>query len=365
MTVSQLLTIGLSIILYGLLSYYIAHNGWKWLRAAKFPIKKRWYSLLIIVLTFSYFIGRGTSTFFFELAGAYWFVVIGYSLLLLPAANLVVWFFKKQKNDRFIHWTGITVIGVYLFIFLYGSFNAWSPTTRTYDIHIQKPSYYQNLQVLMVSDLHLGPIVGISHLKRLTKLSESIQPDIILISGDIIDDNLDPYVKQKMGSELGQLNAPLGVFAVLGNHEYYGDDLDDIIEEMEAIQISMLLDETELVADSFYVSGRKDLTDPERLSVDALVDGLDKTRPIIMLDHQPVEIEEAMEGGVDVLLSGHTHKGQAAPANLITNMLYENDWGYLEKGNLHSIVSSGFGTWGPPIRIGSRAEVAVINISFD
>ncbi|MDG5470461.1 metallophosphoesterase [Jeotgalibacillus sp. ET6] len=365
MTVSQLLTIGLSIFLYGLLSYYIAHNGWKWLEAAKIPIKKRWYGLLILVLTFSYLIGRGTSSYYFELAGAYWFIVIGYSLLLLPAANLVVWFFKKQKNDMFIYWTGITVIGVYLFIFLYGSYNAWSPITRTYEIQIQKPSPYRELQVLMVSDLHLGPIVGINHLKRLTKLSESIQPDIILIPGDIIDDNLAPFVKQEMGSELGKLTAPLGVFAVLGNHEYYGDDLDEIIEEMEDIEIRMLLDESELIEDSFYLSGRKDLTDPERLSVDELVDGLDETLPIIMLDHQPVEIEEAMKGGVDVLLSGHTHKGQAAPANLITDMLYENDWGYLQKGNLHSFVSSGFGTWGPPIRIGSRAEVMVINISFN
>ncbi|KIL47890.1 metallophosphoesterase [Jeotgalibacillus campisalis] len=365
MTFSQIIAIGLSILVYGLLSYYVAYNGWKWIKSAKIPLKKRWYSLLLILLTFSYFIGRGFTSYYFELVGAYWFIVIGYSILILPAANLFLWLSSKQQKEVFIFRTGIVVIAIYFLIFLYGSFNAWSPTIRTYDLKVAKQSEMNELQIMMVSDLHLGPIVGTRHLKRLTTISESIQPDIILIPGDLIDDNLEPFLKQEMGQELGKLNAPLGIFAVLGNHEYYGNDLDEIIDELEKIQINMLLDETELIADSFYISGRKDLTDLNRLAIDELVEGLNPTTPLIMLDHQPVELDEAMEGGVDILLSGHTHKGQAAPANLVTAFLYENHWGYLRKENLHSFVSSGFGTWGPPIRIGSRAEVMVINVTFD
>ncbi len=93
--------------------------------------------------------------------------------------------------------------------------------------------------------------------------------------------------------------------------------------------------------------------------------GVDRSKPIIMLDHQPTELNEAEKAGIDLLVSGHTHHGQLAPANLVTGMLFENDGGYLQKNSLHSFVSSGFGTWGPPLRIGSRSEVMVINLTIN
>lgn len=83
-----------------------------------------------------------------------------------------------------------------------------------------------------------------------------------------------------------------------------------------------------------------------------------------MLDHQPTQLNEALQNGVDVYMSGHTHHGQLAPVNMITNYLYENDYGYLQKETLHSFVSSGFGVWGPPFRIGSQAEVMEMKIQF-
>jgi predicted MPP superfamily phosphohydrolase len=82
------------------------------------------------------------------------------------------------------------------------------------------------------------------------------------------------------------------------------------------------------------------------------------------MDHQPSEITQAQENRVDILLSGHTHRGQMAPNHLITKRIFENDWGYLQKGQLHSIVSSGYGFWGPPLRIGSRSEIIQIQITF-
>jgi predicted MPP superfamily phosphohydrolase len=124
------------------------------------------------------------------------------------------------------------------------------------------------------------------------------------------------------------------------------------------------MDETILVNGQFYVVGRKDRSDHTRAAVDQLVKGLDQTKPIIMMDHQPYDLDIAEAGGIDLLLAGHTHRGQLAPAHLITGMIYDNDWGYLQMGKLHSLVSSGFGTWGPPLRIGSRSEVFVINVEF-
>ena len=130
------------------------------------------------------------------------------------------------------------------------------------------------------------------------------------------------------------------------------------------IGVQMLMDEAVLINDQFYLIGRNDLTDDNRKEVAEFVGNFDRSKPIIMMDHQPKEFTTAEKSGVDLLLLGHIHRGQLAPAHLITSRIFENDWGYLQKGTFHSIVSSGFGTWGPPLRIGSRAEVVIIHLSF-
>lgn len=133
---------------------------------------------------------------------------------------------------------------------------------------------------------------------------------------------------------------------------------------MDKIGIRVLADETALVSDDFYIIGRKDLAAKSRITTTALVADLDQNKPMIMMDHQPVEFDEASDSGIDLLLSGHTHKGQLFPANLITRWIFENHYGHIMRGQLHSIVTSGFGTWGPHLRIGSRAEIVEINLKF-
>ncbi|MEW8987056.1 MAG: metallophosphoesterase, partial [Bacillus sp. (in: firmicutes)] len=209
----------------------------------------------------------------------------------------------------------------------------------------------------------LGQLVGKSHLERFVKLVGEEKPDIVLLPGDIINDNIEPYLNQNMGEVLGKIDAPLGVYAVLGNHDYYGDDKDEILAEMDKLGIVVLMDEYINIQD-FYVVGRKEHTDNSRIKLNAYLNNLDKNKPIIMMDHQPKDLKEAKDFGADLLLSGHTHRGQIWPASLLTNFIYENDYGYLKKGELHSIVSSGFGLWGPPIRIGTKAEVMVIQVEF-
>nr|AIA13255.1 hypothetical protein [uncultured bacterium] len=134
--------------------------------------------------------------------------------------------------------------------------------------------------------------------------------------------------------------------------------------------IEVLMDRVVRIADLFYVAGRKDKTAERstsegRLSHEALLAETDKSLPILMMDHQPFGYDQAAASGVDVLLSGHTHRGQLAPNFLITRRLFELDWGYKQKGHLHAIVSSGFGTWGPPIRVGSRSEIIQLIIKFE
>jgi uncharacterized protein len=350
----------LFILIYTAICYYVGYNGWMWLKATRLRLNKWVYIGVIAFLSMSMFIGQFSLFLPIKIIGYLWIVIIGYSLILLPLANILVYLLKRKG----VFWIGFTVIGMFLFIFGYGLYHAWTPIVRTYDIQINKNTESDAIKIMMASDLHLGQIVGEKHLQRLVDIANEVQPDIILIPGDLIDDYIEPYIENDMGRTMAKLHAPLGVYAVSGNHDYYGNDLDILVEEVEKVGIQMLMDESVLINDDFYIVGRNDLTDEKRKEVRDIVRGLDHTKPIIMMDHQPKELDIAEEQGVDLLLSGHTHRGQLAPAHLITSRIFENDWGYLEKGNLHSLVSSGFGTWGPPLRIGSQAEVMVINLTF-
>lgn len=173
-----------------------------------------------------------------------------------------------------------------------------------------------------------------------------------------------------MSEILCGLSPKFGSFAVLGNHEYYGGQVEQAVRHLQQGGIRVLRDETVKVADSFYIVGRDyrgagRFTGQQRKELQVIMKGIDGSLPIILLDHEPVCLEEAKQAGVDLQLSGHTHKGQFFPNQLVTGMMFDIDWGYLRRENLQVIVSSGFGTWGPPIRIGNRPEIVDIMIHFD
>lgn len=355
-----ILQFGLFLLIYFAICFYIGFNGWVWLRETFSFRYKKAYIACITFVSLSVFLDRLASERVLAYLSGIWMLIIGYGLIIFPIMNLLYFLLKKRGIKVF----GSGVIIFFIFIFIFGSYNAWNPVVRNYEIAVDKSSVQEELSILMVSDLHLGKTVGNRHLERLVEMTNEIKPDLIVIPGDIIDDYIEPYLDENMGETMKKLKAPLGVYATSGNHDYYGNDLIDLHSEMKKAGIQMLDDESVLVKDSFYLVGRNDLTDENRKSMKEILQGLDTKKPIIMLDHQPDEIQGASENGVDVLLSGHTHGGQIAPANLITGMIYENDWGYLRKGNLHSVVSSGFGLWGPPFRIGTQSEVVEINIKF-
>ncbi|NMD71131.1 metallophosphoesterase [Bacillus sp. DNRA2] len=359
MKITIILAVILTIIIYGLLCYYIGRNGWILIKNTTLTKYKKSYITLIVFLSLSLFFEIMLPYRPLQWISGYWMAILSYSILILPLANLLYFLLKK----KYLVPISIGVIGVYFFIFLYGTYNAWTPTVRNYTVEINKRSDLKDLKIFMASDIHLGQLVGKNHLERLVDLVNTEKPDIVLLPGDLINDNIEPYLKQNMGEVLGKVDAPLGVYAVLGNHDYYGGDKDDIISEMNKLGIHVLMDDFIKIQD-FYLVGRKEHTDNSRIKLNDYLNKLDKNRPIIMMDHQPKDLKEAEEFGVDILLSGHTHRGQLWPANLLTHLIYENDYGYLKKGELHSLVSSGFGLWGPPLRIGTQAEAMVIEVKF-
>ena len=170
-----------------------------------------------------------------------------------------------------------------------------------------------------------------------------------------------------MAASLQKLKAPYGVFAVTGNHEYFGGVQKSVAYIQEG-NVKVLQDTAVKIDDAFYLIGRKDLTGKSfgdlRRPLNEVMDGVDKNLPLILMDHQPFHLEEAEQNGIDLQLSGHTHHGQLFPFNLITNKVYEKSWGYLRKGETQYYVSCGVGTWGPPIRIGNRPEIVQIKVRF-
>ncbi|MEI7812106.1 MAG: metallophosphoesterase [Ignavibacteria bacterium] len=132
--------------------------------------------------------------------------------------------------------------------------------------------------------------------------------------------------------------------------------------------VTMLRDKTIKINDDFYLVGRDDRALNQvrkRKTIEELLQDIDKSKPIILMDHQPFNLDEAVHNGVDFQLSGHTHHGQLWPFNFITDRIYEVSWGFKKKGNTNFYVSSGYGSWGAPIRLGNRPEIVNIKLQFD
>lgn len=329
------------------------------------------------IVIFSYLIGRagggllGPLSRLLKVIGAIYFGVLQFAVLLLIPADIAGLLFHAAgvSYRTIIGVEGTIVIALLIVLLAWGSRNAWSPVIRSYEITVEKKAGpRRSLTLAVASDIHLGNIVGNRHLRRLLRLVDQIKPDLILLPGDVIDDVIEPFVRNAMSDTLSKLKAPLGTYAVLGNHEYYGGHIAQYTERMKAIGIPVLQDERVMIEGSFYLAGRKDRTAESmkggRLSVEELLDGADRSLPILLMDHQPHQFQKAADAGVDLLLCGHTHRGQLAPNHWITRRLFELDWGYMRKAAMHVFVSSGFGSWGPPVRLASRSEVLKIVVHF-
>ncbi|MBB3111198.1 hypothetical protein FHS18_003266 [Paenibacillus phyllosphaerae] len=360
----------LFLLLYNAFTFYIGWSGWKWLNSIrKLSNKvKVGYAFAIAIIAYAYPLGRfGAAPLFIEVIGYYWLVLMLYGLILLPLAGVTVALMKRFTridSRRLVRWTGSIVAVAIAVIFTIGTYMAYSPVVRSYPITIDKPvAMGSSLRIVMAADMHFGALSNKKHAQRLVEKMNGLQPDLILLPGDIIDDSLDEFLKQGIGDDLAKLEAKYGIYASLGNHDYRGG-VEELGEALAASGIQLLVDEWAPIADQLYVIGREDYSIEDRASLSEVMDGIDLAKPVLLLDHQPRELDQIAASGVDLVVSGHTHRGQLAPGSSITNRIYENDWGYLRKEALHSIVTSGFGFWGPPVRIGSRSEIAVIDVTF-
>lgn len=363
--------------LYSILNYYI---GKVILKGLKLTINISPLAFWIVFCTFasSYIISMSLTKYlsqnlanFFSLIGSYWIGFIMYSSLVFPILGLINFILKKTSffNNRVYIMETILVSLLFIILIVIGSYNAKSSYVKSFDIKINKENLKEPLNIVMVSDIHLGNIIKNNNLKNMVNEINNLNPDLVIIAGDIIDSDITPFLNHNMTVEFSNIKSTYGTFAVLGNHDILTKEEDTIVNLLKENSVTVLRDESILINDEFYIIGRDDITvsrytNEPRATLKDLTKNLDKSKPLIVIDHNPKYIDESLDANIDLQLSGHTHRGQIIPGNLVTNKIFEVDYGYLKKDNLNVVVSSGYGTWGPPIRLGSRSEIVQINLGM-
>ena len=311
----------------------------------------------------SWYLGIMVYSFFFFAVNDLWHL----SVRLLP--------FLKNPDQKLNRRTrknqGFGLFAAYaLFIILVvvgGHYNAVRPTVRSYDLSLPGGNVGRTVRIALVSDIHAGLMVNNHWLHRIVNTINKTEPDVVLMAGDIVDGSVTHAQEERLSQVMAGLSAPLGVYAVLGNHEYY-TDTEEVVPAIESGGVKVLLDEALTIDGLFTLAGRKDIqaerSGQGRKPLETILEGTADDLAVIVMDHTPVNLNEATEAGVALQVSGHTHRGQLFPFNVVTDMIFEQDWGFLRKKGSLFYVSCGVGTWGPPIRTSSRPEVVLFNITF-
>ncbi len=357
-----------------LMAFYVTLRGWQVLQP--FSNFRTGYLIaniaLFVVMLSNFFLRNAVPDSVAKVVafvGFSYMIVLIYLLLsflvtdIFRLANLVFHFAPPEmKAFRF----GAFIVSL-LFIavaMLVGNYKFNNPKIVRLNIQSEKPLQAKKLRIVAASDIHLGVSIDKKKLQEYVKLINAEKPDIVLFAGDIADHSTEPIIRQNMAEEFKAIKSKYGVFAISGNHEYFGENPYTLQNYLKEAGVTYLRDSAVLVDNSFYVVGRDDKINPKRKALREIVNGIDTNKAMILLDHQPFHLNEAVENKFDLQLSGHTHNGQFFPGNLFVKNMYEMAHGYLKKGATHYYVSSGLGLWGPQYRIGTQSELVVIELEY-
>ena len=355
-------------------NYYVFYRAW-----SAIPANTVTRTLLIafaVVVLLSFFLLFVAGEYFpvsftslLYMVGTSWFFTFIYFLMINLVMDLVkvTHLVPRETLNQYTkeNWFSFGLIVGFISLLMICGYLKYKVKERVeLAVTVNKNTGLQNsLKIVALSDMHLGYGIGRDELRQWVDLINKEEPDIVLIAGDIIDSSLRPVNEAKMWENFRQIKSKYGIYAIMGNHEYISGAKESI-EFMQKAGIHLLKDSSVLVDSLFYVVGRDDMMNPNRKPLAQLVDTLDKSKPIILLDHQPYHLEEAENNGIDFQFSGHTHRGQIWPISLITDMIYEDSYGSLKKGNTEVYVSSGIGIWGGKFRIGTQSEYVVVNMKM-
>jgi predicted MPP superfamily phosphohydrolase len=367
----------IALTLYGSINYWLFVRSWQALPATGwihvlFPV-------LFVTLSLSFFVAMGLGnklpvgvTMVVENIGAYWVIGLLYFVLAALFFDLLRFsnhFLKFYPDWVYTHYPQVKlaafvgVIGLFTVFSLIGNYRFRHPAVHELEVEIPRSEgLTSELTMVMASDVHLGSIIRKGRLKKYVELLNKQKAEVILFAGDLIDHSIRPVEAQRMDEELRELRAPLGVYAIFGNHEYYGEGIRRAEAFYAKSGITLLRDTAMSVANRFVLVGRDDVSQRHRKPLEAILEGAPKGLPTILLDHNPAKMEDAVKNGINLQLSGHTHDGQIFPISLIVRRMYAIAHGYGKSGKTNIYVSSGLGLWAAPIRIGTRSEIVRITL---
>ena len=369
---------------YTAVNSYIFIRGWQ--AIAHIPFLKPVYAIVFIFSASSYIIARILNTNIPDLlydillwTGSFWFAFMLYFFLFIifiDFSRLLNHFFgiypsfitANYQAAKFI--TFLSVLFISGMVITAGYINTRNIKINYAEIEIpKKSSKLKELNLVLIADFHLTPVNDGKLLKEIVEKINFLNADIVLMPGDVLDDDVAILKKRNIAGELSNIKSKYGVFASNGNHEFI-IGVEEADKYLHELNINVLRDSAVLIDNSFYVLGREDrskrnFTGEERKTLAGILKDVNRNYPAIIIDHTPMGLNEIVNENIELQLSGHTHHGQIFPLNLITaNIVYEVSWGYLRKGYTQFYVTCGVGTWGPPVRLGSDSEIVSMKIKF-
>lgn len=388
---------------YILLNLYMLRWLLRWMKACSSHFGRKSVRVVVIavylvlstaILT-GFLLPAGEAGRLLKLTGNYWLGVMLYALPVIAAADVIRLILRRSKriarseqaDRKRLAAAGTVCIAAVAVLCIAGAVNARIVRTTEYNITVGKDAgALEELNIVLAADLHMGYNVGCSQIQKMVDRINEQNPDIVVLAGDIFDNEYEALDDPgRLISILNGIKSRYGTYACYGNHDIeekilagftFGSKKDKKESDvrMDAFWgdagITLLQDESVLVDDSFYLYGRPDMHRPgrgidKRKNGEEVTEGMDKRLPIIVIDHEPAELDELAAAGVDVDLCGHTHNGQTFPGNLTIGLMWENAYGYLQKGKMHNIVTSGVGVFGPYIRVGTKAEICAVRVEFN
>jgi predicted MPP superfamily phosphohydrolase len=349
------------------LTHFLLYETWTISAAGTAAGGPRWLKLGLGILSISFLAAsllafRYTSAVLrlFYRAAAVWLGLLSFLFLAAVSSWIVFGVVRLTGSDLNFHQIVEVLFGTAMAVGVYGVFNAsWTRITRITVRLANLPEAWRGRRAALISDLHLGHVRNGSFLRRMVAKILKEEPDAIFIAGDLYDGTA--IDARRAADPLSELTAPHGVYFVAGNHEQFGDD-SKYLRAVEAAGVRVLSNE-KVEADGLQIIGvpyRHATQDGHFASVLQGI-GVDRERASILLTHAPDHPAVAEAAGISLQLSGHTHVGQFIPWSWMARRIYRQFvYGLSRIGKMQVFTSSGAGTWGPPLRLGSNPEIVVL-----
>ena len=363
------------VIIYFLVSIYLSRELAIVIGINSLKCKVLYY-IVYFTLSMSYILSRLLATYspndftdVIALIGGHAIPTTFYAALMVFGYKLAQFFYVKQSGQTHLlqpHIAFGLLVVILVAINVYGVYKGTQHVTKVYDLEVERVVVPTKL--VIVSDLHLGKTTSHAYSQQLVADINAQQPDVVLIIGDIIDSDLESVLRKDLLTPLRYIKSKDGVYAVLGNHEYISKRPLEIIKLLGENNVKMLVDQSYSIKErnislvGLNDIGRRSPDSRDEKTLQFFFFFVPSKDMAILLDHQPKRIAMASKNGIDLAVSGHTHRGQYWPNGYITQSLFLNDWGLKKFDNMYSLVTCGYGNWGANMRLGSQVELVVVNI---